>query len=285
MGLKSWIKGRVAALDAVARPWAARRPINQFAYEFLKFGLKQAWACLFGGLMLALIVGTHFLWPAHAPVARYDFLVMAAVAAQVALLALRLEHADEAVVIFAFHVVGTAMEIFKTAHGSWLYPEASILRIGGVPLFTGFMYACVGSYIARAWRIFEFRFLRYPPIWTTWLLAVAAYANFFTHHFGPDVRWGLFAVSALIFGRTWIVFTPDLAPRRMPLIVGFLLVTLFIWFAENLGTFASAWVYPSQTDGWTMVSAAKMGSWYLLMILSFVLVTAVRRPRAPDLQA
>jgi len=285
MGLKSWIKGRVAALDAVARPWAARRPINQFAYEFLKFGLKQAWACLFGGLMLALIVGTHFLWPAHAPVARYDFLVMAAVAAQVALLALRLEHADEAVVIFAFHVVGTAMEIFKTAHGSWLYPEASILRIGGVPLFTGFMYACVGSYIARAWRIFEFRFLRYPPIWTTWFLAVAAYANFFTHHFGPDVRWGLFAVSALIFGRTWIVFTPDLAPRRMPLIVGFLLVTLFIWFAENLGTFASAWVYPSQTDGWTMVSAAKMGSWYLLMILSFVLVTAVRRPRAPDLQA
>lgn len=285
MGLKSWIKGRVAALDAVARPWAARRPINQFAYEFLKFGLKQAWACLFGGLMLALIVGTHFLWPAHALVARYDFLVIAAVAAQVALLALRLEHADEAVVIFAFHVVGTAMEIFKTAHGSWLYPEASILRIGGVPLFTGFMYACVGSYIARAWRIFEFRFLRYPPIWTTWLLAVAAYANFFTHHFGPDVRWGLFAVSALIFGRTWIVFTPDLAPRRMPLIVGFLLVTLFIWFAENLGTFASAWVYPSQTDGWTMVSAAKIGSWYLLMILSFVLVTAVRRPRAPDLQA
>jgi uncharacterized membrane protein YoaT (DUF817 family) len=231
--------------------------------------------------MLALIVGTHLLWPDHAALARYDFLVVASLAIQIALLALRLERWDEAAVILAFHLVGTAMEVFKTAHGSWIYPEPGVLRIGGVPLFSGFMYACVGSYIARIWRLMDFRFVRYPPIWTTWALAVLAYLNFFTHHYGPDIRIGLFAASALIFGRTWVVFTPDRAARRMPLLLGFVLVALFIWLAENLATLAGAWAYPSQRDGWRMVSPAKLGAWYLLMLLSYVLVTAVHRPKPP----
>jgi uncharacterized membrane protein YoaT (DUF817 family) len=33
-----------------------------------------------------------------------------------------------------------------------------------VPLFTGFMYAAIGSYIARCWRLFDFRFTRHPPL-------------------------------------------------------------------------------------------------------------------------
>ena len=65
----------------------------------------------------------------------------------------------------------------------------------------------------------------------------------------------------------------------MPLLLGFSLVALFIWLAENLGTFARAWVYPSQADGWHMVEPAKLGSWYLLMIISFVLVSLVSHPR------
>ena len=71
------------------------------------------------------------------------------------MLAFRLETWAEARVILVFHVVGTIMELFKTAAGSWIYPEPSILRIADVPLFSGFMYAAVGSYIARIWRIFE----------------------------------------------------------------------------------------------------------------------------------
>lgn len=278
MSLKDKIKAQVAAFDAWARPWAKRAQWRGWAYEFLLFGLKQAWACLFGGAMLALILGTHLFWPEHAPIARYDFLVLAAVAVQALLLATKLERWDEAIVILVFHVVGTIMEIFKTAHGSWIYPEPNLLRIGGVPLFSGFMYACIGSYIARAMRLFEIKFLRYPPIWTTWTLALLAYANFFTHHYLPDIRIGLFAFSALIFWRTWFVFTPDKRPRYMPMLVGLLLVSLFIWFAENLGTFAAAWVYPSQQHGWHLVSIEKMGAWYLLMLLSFVLVTIVHKP-------
>jgi uncharacterized membrane protein YoaT (DUF817 family) len=279
VNLKDWIKGQVAALDRIAGPWAARSKVNTFAYEFLLFGLKQAWACIFGGLMLALIVGTHFLWPKDAPIARYDFLVVAAIAAQALLLMTRLERWYEALVIAVFHVVGTIMEVFKTAHGSWLYPEHSLLRIGGVPLFSGFMYAAIGSYMARAIRLFEIRFERFPPIWAPWLLAVLAYLNFFTHHFAPDIRLGLFALSALIFWPTWFEFTPDRTPRRMPLLLGAALVSLFIWIAENLGTFAGAWIYPAQRHGWAMVSPAKLGSWYLLMLLSFALVTIVHPPR------
>jgi uncharacterized membrane protein YoaT (DUF817 family) len=278
MSLKDWIKGRVAAMDAAVRPWARRGRANALAYEFLLFGLKQAWACLFGAAMLALILTTHLLWPRHAPLARYDFLVLAAVLVQVFMLATRLERWDEALVILVFHVVGTIMELFKTAHGSWLYPEPSLLRIGGVPLFSGFMYASIGSYIARAIRLFDIRFERYPPAWGPWLLAILSYANFFTHHYVPDLRWALFAFSALLMARTWFWFTPDLEARRMPLLLGAALVALFIWVAENLGTFASAWVYPSQRRGWALVPIDKVGSWYLLIMLSFVLVTLVHRP-------
>jgi uncharacterized membrane protein YoaT (DUF817 family) len=63
----------------------------------------------------------------------------------------------------------------------------------------------------------------------------------------------------------------------MPLVLGFILVALFIWFAENLGTLARAWVYPSQAGGWSPVSLSKFGAWYLLMIISFTLVALVHR--------
>lgn len=279
MSLNDRIKGRVIALDRRLAPWAAQSRAHAFAYEFLLFGLKQAWASLFGGLMLGLLLATRLWWPNDAPLARYDFLVIAALAIQTGLIALRLERWNEALVILIFHVVGTAMEVFKIAHGSWSYPEPSVLRLGGVPLFSGFMYGCVGSYMARAIRLFDIRFERYPPQWTTWVLALGAYVNFFTHHYIWDFRWLLFAWSVLIFGRAWFQFTPWLKARRMPMLLGFFLVALFIWFAENLGTFANAWIYPSQRDGWHMVSPAKLGSWYLLMMLSYVLVMVVHPPR------
>jgi len=250
--------------------------------ELLLFGLKQGWACLFGGLLLALLLGTHLFYPDNAPLHRYDFLTLAAIAIQAGMLAFRLETWREARVILIFHVVGTVMELFKTSAGSWTYPEASVLHLGAVPLFSGFMYAAVGSYIARVWRIFDFRFPHYPPRWATWLLAAAIYVNFFTHHFTIDIRWGLFAATGLIFWRTRVHFRNWRIHRWMPLLVGFGLVALFIWFAENIATFANAWNYPGQEKEWQMVSLAKYGSWYLLMLISFVLVTLVQPVRAPD---
>ncbi|MFN4114459.1 MAG: DUF817 domain-containing protein [Sphingomonadaceae bacterium] len=251
-------------------------------YEFLLFGFKQAWACLFGGLLLALLLATHLLYPDTAPLHRYDFLTIAAIAIQAAMLALRLETWREARVILIFHVVGTVMELFKTAAGSWTYPEASVLHIGAVPLFSGFMYAAVGSYIARVWRIFDFRFSHYPPHWATWLLAGAIYVNFFAHHWTVDIRMGLFAATAVLFWNTRVHFRNWRVHRWMPLLLGFGLVALFIWFAENIATFANAWHYPGQEDGWEPVSISKLGSWYLLMLISFVLVALVQPVQGPE---
>lgn len=268
------IRDRLEAFD----PGAGWR---LWGYEFLLFGFKQAWACLFGGLLLFLLLTTHLFYPNDAWLHRYDFLTISAISIQLLLLLLRLETLREAAVILIFHVVGTIMELFKTAAGSWVYPEDSLLHIGAVPLFSGFMYAAVGSYIARVWRIFDFRFTHYPARWLTFVLAAAVYVNFFAHHWIIDIRWGLFAFTAAIFWRTRVYFRNWQQHRWMPLLIGFGLVALFIWLAENIATFANAWNYPGQEDGWEMVSLAKLGSWYLLMIISFVLVSLVQPVRKP----
>lgn len=243
--------------------------------DFLHFGFKQAYAALFGGAMLAAILITAYVWPQNTFITRYDFLFLYALFIQAAFLLLKFETWEEAKVIFVFHIVGTAMEVFKTHAGSWIYPEQSLFHIGGVPLFSGFMYSAVGSYIARVWRIFKFEFTHYPPKNQTILLAAIIYINFFSHHFMWDFRYALFAYAAWLFWRTRIYFTPNRKEYWMPLLAGFFLVAFFIWLAENIGTFAAVWRYPHQQDGWNMVSIAKLGSWYLLMLISFVLVTWV----------
>ena len=271
---------RLIGLDQrVARQLRAHGRWAIAMHELVCFGLKQAVACLFGGLMVALILASWRWYPAGAPLERYDFITLVAVAIQLGLLALRLETLEEAKVILLFHVVGTLMELFKTAIGSWSYPEASLLRLGGVPLFSGFMYASIGSYIARAWRLFDFRFTRHPPFGATVVLAAAIYLNFFTHHFLPDARPLLFALLVLLFGRTWVHYRIRRVHRRMPLLLGFALVALFIWLAENVGTFSRAWLYPAQRAGWSMVPLSKLGAWLLLMIISYVMVSAVHRQR------
>lgn len=261
-----------AALDRLPRPLA----------ELILFGLKQAWACLFAALMLALLIGTDLAWGAGWPLYRYDALLFAALVIQLAFLLLKLESLDEAKVILIYHVVGTAMEIFKTRMGSWTYPEAAVFRIGDVPLFTGFMYAAVGSYMARVIRIFDMRFTNYPRFGWTALLAAAIYANFFTHHFTIDLRYVLFAWTLLLFGRVRVYFRTDRAWRWMPLIAAALLTAAFLWVAENIGTGTGTWLYPGSRT-WRLVSLQKLGSWYLLLIVSFVLVTVVNRPRPRDL--
>jgi len=274
-----------ARIDAAAHAVLDRLPSGGLygaAVEFLVFGLKQAWACLYGGAILALIIGTRLWWPEQQWLARYDFLFLAAFAIQIAMLGFKLETWSEARVILIFHIVGTAMEIFKTGAGSWIYPEEAFFRIGGVPLFSGFMYAAVGSYIARITRIFDMRYTSYPPFRATVVLAAAIYVNFFAHHFIVDFRLGLFAATALLFLRTSVHYRVFRFRLRMPLLVGFLLVAMFIWLAENIGTWSRAWLYPGQQAGWTPVSIHKLGAWYLLMIISFVLVSLVHRPRAPD---
>ncbi len=255
-----------------------RRRDTAALYEFLRFGMKQAWACLFGGMMVFLLIATHFYYPRVFWLARYDFLFLAALTLQVLLLTFRLETFEEAKVIFAYHVVGTLMEIFKTSVGSWVYPEPCFFHVAGVPLFSGFMYSCIGSYLCRAWTLFHFSFRAHPPMSWLVVLSAAIYVNFFSHHYVPDLRWLLFAATGLVFARTRVYFTNWHSRRWMPLLLGLLLVTAFIWFAENVGTITKTWLYPNQHRDWSMVSAGKFGSWFLLLIISYTLVALIKKP-------
>ncbi|MEO1657994.1 MAG: DUF817 domain-containing protein [Pseudomonadota bacterium] len=250
--------------------------------EFLVFGIKQAWACLFGGLLLLGIIGTGLFWPQDAALKRYDALLIYAIGIQITFLATKLERPQEALVILVFHVTGTAMEVFKTGQGSWTYADQGLLRIGAVPLYSGFMYASVGSYLARVFRVFEFEFTSYPRRRWTVLLAALIYLNFFTHHYTVDIRYVLMAATTALFARTRVHYRVWRWRHQMPMLLGFALVALFIFLAENIATFAGAWVYPDQENGWRMVSWAKFPAWFLLMILSFVLVTLIHPPRQRD---
>ncbi|MDB5611865.1 MAG: hypothetical protein JWP25_8765 [Bradyrhizobium sp.] len=258
----------------------AQRRWTAWLYEFLRFGVKQGWACLFGGIAVALMIATHRVYPATAPLPRYDFLFLCMIAVQAAFLAGKLETWEEAKVILLYHLVGTLMEIFKTKVGSWIYPEPNFFRIGGVPLFSGFMYSCIGSYLCRVWRLFDFRFTHHPQRAYLIALSLAIYANFFTDHYGFDLRLLLFALAALLFARTTIHFKVWHADRSMPLLLGFVLVSLFIWLSENIGTYTKTWLYPSQQHGWSMVSLSKLGSWFLLLIISYTLVSLINAPRS-----
>lgn len=244
--------------------------------EFVMFGLKQAWACLFGALLLFGLIVSDMIWQDGWALARYDALLIYAISLQVLFLALRLETLAEARVILLFHLTGTAMEIFKVNAGSWAYPEEAVMKLWGVPLFSGFMYAAVGSFMARVIRIFDMRFAPYPPFWMTVLLGTAIYVNFFAHHFLPDIRLGLFAATVLLFARTRVWFEIGTRDYWMPLPLAAFLTSFFLWIAENVGTRTGTWIYAGST-GIDWVSLSKLGSWYLLLYVSFVTVTLVMR--------
>jgi uncharacterized membrane protein YoaT (DUF817 family) len=192
---------------------------------------KQGWAAFFAGLLLIAIIASKMIWQDDWPLQHYDALFLFG-------LLLRLETWEEAWVIVLFHLTGTATEGFKTHAGSW----ACAFQNPECPLFSGFMYASVGNYIARVIQIFDMRFAPYPPFWTTVVLATAIYANFFAHHFLPDIRMGLFAATLVLYLRPRISF--GISTRRwwMPLPVAAFLSSLFLWIAENIGAATGTWL-------------------------------------------
>src|SRR5690606_3363822 len=248
--------------------------------EFAVFVAKQAWACVFGFLLAAVIVAARLWYPDDAWLARNDALTLAAVAIQVLMLATRLETIGELRVVLLFHVAGTVMALFKTAAGSWQYDPDGLLRIGAVPLFSGFMYAAVGSYMVRVYRLFDLRFDRYPRRWITALIAAGVYVNFFAHHVLPDVRWALVALVLIAWWPTMMRARVLRTSIDLPILLPFAGVAAVIWIAGDGGTGAGACSYPDQVHGWEPVSIAKVGSWFLLMIVSVVLVTWVYPPRS-----
>jgi uncharacterized membrane protein YoaT (DUF817 family) len=240
--------------------------------QLLRFGWLQLVSCLFPlGLFAGLAVSKYVALP----IARYDALLLYCLLLTFGFWVVRLETWREIAVIFGFHLVGLGLELFKVQVGSWQYPGDAVTKFAGVPLFAGFMYAAVGSYICQAWRRFDLRVSGYRPVLTT-VLAVAIYANFFTHRWILDLRIPIALLLVVVLRRTWVFYSVGVRRYRMPLALSFGLIGFFLWIAENAGTFLDAWNYPDQVDVWRWVHPAKFGAWALLVSMSFVLVASVK---------
>jgi uncharacterized membrane protein YoaT (DUF817 family) len=137
------------------------------------------------------------------------------------------------------------------------------------------MYSAVGSFLARGLRLFDVSFQWLPSLRWLAVLAILSYLNFFSHHFYPDLRGGLFIASIVLFWRTRLLVQWGSSSLRLMFLPMLLGLAGIVWLAENIATFSHIWLYPSQVAQWHWVGVGKVGSWYLLLLLSLVLVLAV----------
>ncbi|WP_407701344.1 DUF817 domain-containing protein [Virgibacillus senegalensis] len=248
-----------------------KRPFNQL----VRFCWEQALSCLFPVVIFASLAFTKVVPLPFLP--RYDWLLIICLLMQVWMVRSGLETKDELKVITVFHLIGLALELFKVHMGSWSYPEEGYAKILGVPLYSGFMYASVASYLCQAWRRLTVELINWPPFWMVVPLASAIYLNFFTHHYWLDIRWVLSGLVLIVFWNSWVAYEVNGTRYRMPLALSFVLIGFFIWIAENISTFFGAWQYPNQTDAWSLVHLGKVSSWLLLVIVSFLIVATLKQ--------
>lgn len=242
--------------------------------QLLHFAAQQALSCLFPILLfLTFAVTQRFTLPG---LHRYDLILLMCLAAQAGMYKAGLETKDEMKVIAVFHLAGLALELFKTQGHCWAYPEPGWTKLAGVPLYSGFMYASVASYLCQAWRRLNVHLHRWPRAWVTGGLAGAIYVNFFSERWLPDARWVLTALVLLVFRRTAANFAVRGVAYALPMPVAFALIGFFLWVAENIATFFGAWQYPNQHGLWHPVALAKMSSWSLLVIFSFLTVAQLK---------
>ncbi|GKV56507.1 hypothetical protein NCCP2222_24540 [Sporosarcina sp. NCCP-2222] len=256
--------------------WGKRisRPIRQL----VRFGWEQAMSCLFPVVIFGSLAATQVIPLPFLP--RYDWLLLIFLLMQWWMVRSGLETKDELKVITLFHLIGLALEIFKVNMGSWSYPEEGYFKILGVPLYSGFMYASVASYLCQAWRRLDVKLVKWPPSFLVIPLGAAIYLNFFTHHFWVDIRWWLAALVIVVFWRSWVTYEVNRVQYRMPIALSFILIGFFIWVAENIATFFGAWQYPNQTEAWSLVHLGKVSSWLLLVIVSFLIVATLKQTKA-----
>ncbi|USG63744.1 DUF817 domain-containing protein [Brevibacillus ruminantium] len=248
--------------------------MKRFIRLLSHFTYQEAMSCLFpvfifGSLALSKLISLPGL-------PRYDLLLILCLLFQIFMVKSGLETKDELKVITVFHLIGLALEIYKIHMGSWSYPEFAYSKVFGVPLYSGFMYASVASYLCQSWRRLEISLENWPRHRFVVPLEAAIYLNFFTHHYIWDLRWILTAAIFLVFWKSRVYFRVDKEQFWMPVPVSYFLIGFFIWIAENIATFFGAWRYPNQAEGWQLVHVSKFSSWFLLVIVSFIIVAELK---------
>ena len=251
-----------------------------FIREFLCFGYKEAISCIFPAFIFGMLAITRFFPIPGVP--RYDLLLALFLGMQIYMYRAGFETYEEVIVICIFHFLGVSMEIFKVSHGSWSYPDVGYTKVLGVPLYSGFMYASIASYICQAWKHFTLRFEDWPPVPQSIFVAFCIYGNFYSNAYIVDLRLIVLPILVYVFRNTVVYFHTNGNVRRMPLIAGFFLIAFFVWLAENIGTFLGAWRYPHQSEGWSLVKLQIMSSWFFLVVVSVIIVSLLRQLEGDD---
>jgi uncharacterized membrane protein YoaT (DUF817 family) len=249
--------------------------VSLFINELWHFGLKQIKNCAFAAFIFGMLAFSKIIPATIIP--RYDFMLLMCIGAQALLYFTGYETKRDLVIICTFHLIGLVMEIYKVNIGSWSYPEFAYTKIAGVPLYSGFMYAAVASYMLAAWRRFDLRFNDWPKAWICLLLAALIYLNFFTNHFIQDFRYLLLLLIIPVFYKSNVYFKNIQYHRKMPVLVSFVLIAFFIFIAENIATFFGAWKYAHQHNGWQLVKWQKMSSWTFMVMISYFIIAVWKK--------
>ncbi len=235
--------------------------------EFICFGLKQVIGIIFG---LSLVVG--FVLTTNSTY-RYDILFVYALIIQIVLYKIGFESKRDILVVTIFHLIGLSMELIEVSiNHSWSYTSTGIFYIASVPIFTGFMYASVGSYMAKEFKLLKLRLNRMPSNAFLIIFSILIYMNFILNNHIYDFRYILLITMFIVYSRANLHFTPATNEYKFSLPIAFLLIGFFIWIAENISTYLGIWSYPDQVPVWHMVHFSKITSWMLLSIVSFNLV-------------
>jgi uncharacterized membrane protein YoaT (DUF817 family) len=169
------------------------------------------------------------------------------------------------------------LELYKVQQGSWSYPGDGFLKIGPVPLYAGFMYGSVASFMCLAWKKHDLRATGWPSVSVTFPYALVVYAQFFVPFWPIAARVLIVAVTVWLFRKSLVHFSAAGQRWHIPMPLAFALIGSMIYIAENMGTALGAWLYPNQLDGWQPVHPTKLLSWILLMTVSLVIVAEYKR--------
>src|SRR3712207_895193 len=107
---------------------AAGSPSLPRVRQLLRFAWIEAQCCLFAVLFF---LGLGLVRVVPLPIDAADALLLWCLAVTLVLWLVRWETGREVAVIFGFHLVGLALELYKVRQGSWSYPDTGHAAIGG----------------------------------------------------------------------------------------------------------------------------------------------------------
>ena len=198
-------------------------------------------------------------------IARYDFVSLAVLLFYGVFFIVRRRNLKDFLLHILVHIIGVVFEMYKVQQLSWAYPEAGLLMLGGVPLYSGFMYTVLVDFIDRFMRVTRLQVSITFPWKVVFLLCFFIYLNFFIIHVAAiDFRYSLVVLSAFLLWKMPIRLLIKKSTIRSNMLVLMVVFASVVWCGENIATFSGAWLYIDQLDGWIPVSPHKLISWYLL---------------------